>query len=110
MSREKQIEEMAVVLTAGGCKTCVGCSHNNRFQCKPIYEAELLYNADYRKQSEVREECAKEICEEIIKRFDRLLKNEPNGGTTTSAKDFLEFHLPYVINSILKGITEDAGK
>lgn len=52
MTKEKQIEEMAVVLTDGGCKTCVGCSHNNRFQCKPIYDAELLYNAGYRKQSE----------------------------------------------------------
>lgn len=52
MTKEKQIEEMAVVLTAGGCKTCVGCTHNNRFQCKPIYDAELLYNAGYRKQSE----------------------------------------------------------
>ena len=60
-------------------------------------------------KAEARKECSKEICEEIIKRFDRLLKVEPNRGTTTSAKDFLETHLPYVINSILKGITE-AGK
>ena len=52
MTKDKQIEEMALVLTDGGCKTCVGCSHNNRFQCKPIYDAELLYNAGYRKQSE----------------------------------------------------------
>ena len=52
MDKQKQIEEMAVVLTDGGCKTCVGCSHNNKFQCKPIYDAELLYNAGYRKQSE----------------------------------------------------------
>lgn len=52
MDKQKQIEEMAVVLTDGGCKTCADCSHNNKFQCKPIYEAELLYNAGYRKQSE----------------------------------------------------------
>lgn len=52
MDKQAEIEEMAVVLTDGGCKTCVGCTHNNRFQCKPIYDAELLYNAGYRKQSE----------------------------------------------------------
>ena len=50
MSREKQIEELAVVLTDGGCKTCNGCSYNDKFNCKPIYDAELLYNAGYRKQ------------------------------------------------------------
>lgn len=61
-------------------------------------------------KAEARKECAKEICEEIIKRFDYLLTYPPIGATTTSAKDFLEAHLPYVINSILKGITEDAGK
>ena len=51
MSREKQIEEMAIVLSEGGCKKC-DCDTNGRFNCKLLYDAELLYNAGYRKQSE----------------------------------------------------------
>lgn len=53
MSKEKQIEEMAIVLTEGGCTEC-NCDANGKFNCLPIYEAELLYNAGYRKQKEGR--------------------------------------------------------
>ena len=60
MDREKQIEEIAVILTDGGCTKC-NCDENGKFNCLPMYNAELLYNAGYRKQSEV----AKEIFEEI---------------------------------------------
>ena len=51
MDREKQIEEMAVILTDGGCTKC-NCDKNGKFNCLPMYNAELLYNAGYRKQSE----------------------------------------------------------
>ena len=60
MDREKQIEEIAVILTDGGCTKC-NCDENGKFNCLPMYNAELLYNAGYRKQSEV----TKEIFEEI---------------------------------------------
>ena len=50
MDREKQIEEMAVILTDGGCTKC-NCDKNGKFNCLPMYNAELLYNAGYRKRS-----------------------------------------------------------
>lgn len=52
MEREKQIEEMAVVLSVDECKDCKNCDYNNRFNCPHLYHAELLYKAGYRKQSE----------------------------------------------------------
>lgn len=64
MSREKQIEEMAVILTDGGCTEC-NCDANGKFSCLPMYEAELLYNAGYRKQSEPIS-CGHEKCGEWI--------------------------------------------
>ena len=60
MNRERQIEEMAVILTDGGCTKC-NCDENGKFNCLPMYNAGLLYNAGYRKQSEI----VKEIFEEI---------------------------------------------
>jgi hypothetical protein len=59
-TEKKVIGEMAVILTDGGCKEC-NCDDNGRFNCLAFYEAECLYNAGYRKQSEV----AREIFEEI---------------------------------------------
>ena len=51
MDREKQIEEMAVILTDGGCTKC-NCDENGKFNCLPMYSAVLLYNSGYRKQIE----------------------------------------------------------
>ena len=48
---KKQIEEMAIVLSEGDCKEC-NCDANGRFNCMLLYDAELLYNAGYRKQKE----------------------------------------------------------
>jgi Fe-S-cluster-containing dehydrogenase component len=45
MTEEKQIEEMARTF-CGGCDRCL---HGN---CRDWYNAEALYNAGYRKQSE----------------------------------------------------------
>ena len=64
--RKKQIEEMAVILTDGGCTKC-NCDENGKFNCLPMYNAELLYNAGYRKQSEVVDEFVKRLKEEPIK-------------------------------------------
>ena len=61
MDREKEIEEIAVILTDGGCTKC-NCDENGKFNCLPMYSAELLYNVGYRKQSEV----AMEIIGEIL--------------------------------------------
>ena len=66
MDREKQIGEMAVILTDGGCTKC-NCDKNGKFNCLPMYNAELLYNAGYRKQSEVVDEFVKRLKEEPIK-------------------------------------------
>ena len=52
MNRERQIEEMAVILTDGGCTKC-NCDENGKFNCLPMYNAELLYNKGYRKASYV---------------------------------------------------------
>ncbi len=64
--RKKQIEEMAVILTDGGCTKC-NCDENGKFNCLPMYNAELLYNAGYRKQSEVVDEFVKRLKETPIK-------------------------------------------
>ena len=58
MDREKQIEEIAKAM-CGGCsdnKECIHCL------CADWYKAESIYNAGYRKQSEV----AMEIIGEIL--------------------------------------------
>ena len=58
MSKDKQIEEIAKAM-CGGCpdnKECIHCL------CADWYRAEALYNAGYRKQSEV----AMEIIGEIL--------------------------------------------
>jgi hypothetical protein len=46
MSKEKQIEEMAMILCRGGCEKCI------QTLCADWYKAERLYEAGYRKQSE----------------------------------------------------------
>ena len=51
MDREKQIEEIAIVLSDGDCKKC-DCDANGKFNCILLYLAELLYNAGYRKQKQ----------------------------------------------------------
>ena len=52
MNREGQIEEIAVILTDGGCTRC-SCDENGKYNCLPMYNAELLYNEGYRKASYV---------------------------------------------------------
>ena len=56
MTEEKQIEEMAEVIIRG-CRecNCEECEHSEGVlypDCVPLFTAEALYNAGYRKQSE----------------------------------------------------------
>ena len=68
MSRNKQIEEMAKVLCEDCAKDVAPCVLNRTGRrCDAVMEqAEALYNAGYRKASEVAEEIFGEI-EELIK-------------------------------------------
>ena len=55
MSREKQIEEMAKILSedCGSCENCKALgSTDDGIDCTAYYYARQLYNAGYRKQSE----------------------------------------------------------
>ena len=56
MTKDKQIEEMAKILCKNGCKDCI------QTLCADWYKAEALYDAGYRKASDV----AREIFEDIF--------------------------------------------
>ena len=86
MDREKQIEEMATILTDGGCTKC-NCDKNGKFNCLPMYSTGLLYNAGYRKQSEVVKEIFDDIKEKLI--FNTY------GIATISNKTFCELKKKY---------------
>ena len=88
MTKEKQIEEMAKDLglafqLAGTTSFCA--------------VAEVLVNAGYRKADEV----ASEVCTEIGKRFESLLKMLPADGALTDAKTFIEAHWEFIEHSIV---------
>ena len=89
MDREKQIEEMAVILTDGSCKEC-NCDDNGRFNCLALYEAELLYKAGYRKKSEV----VKEIFEEIDNIIYNL-RDSPFYSSSDAVYEFTELKKKY---------------
>lgn len=78
--RGKKIEEIAKVM-CGGCPDNTECMH---CLCADWYKAESIYNADYRKQSEV----VKRIFEEI----DKIISKEMHRCKTMRAKseDFKE--------------------
>lgn len=78
--REKQIEAIAKAM-CGGCPDNKECMHS---LCADWYKAESIYNADYRKQSEV----AKEIFEKI----DKIISKEMHRYEAMRAKseDFKE--------------------
>jgi hypothetical protein len=48
--REKQIEEMALTLSEGGCGKECDCIEGDKFNCHLLHSASVLYNAGYRKQ------------------------------------------------------------
>jgi Zn-finger protein len=49
---KKQIEEMALTLSEGGCGNECDCIQGDKFNCHLLHSASVLYNAGYRKQSE----------------------------------------------------------
>ena len=79
---------MAVILTDGGCTKC-NCDENGKFNCLSVYNAELLYNAGYRKEDDV----AKEI-------FEKLYANIKFDGCTVSVwkNDLIEAAKEYGIS------------
>ena len=72
MSRDKQIEEMAKLLEKD-CGRCFNCDALLKtplgIACTDYYHAMQLYNAGYRKQSEVAEEIFAEIDRMCIDTF-----------------------------------------
>ena len=88
MNRERQIEEMAVILTDGGCTKC-NCDENGKFNCLPMYNAELLYNAGYRKQSEVARELFDEI-EKLVSANKKTVGCATYEETIFYIEDFIE--------------------
>lgn len=61
MNDKKQIEEMALTLSEGGCGNECDCIQGDKFNCHLLYSASVLYDAGYRKQSEVIDEFAKRL-------------------------------------------------
>ena len=73
MSRDKQIEEMAIMMGVPACQEtgCINCAVD--YNCIWRNHATLLYNAGYRKSEDVAEEIFAEIDKLISKRGDLLM-------------------------------------
>ena len=96
---DKQIEEMAKeICSEYDCVIpCQSCAYYGYENCRDVKSAEKLYTAGYRKSEEV----AREIFEEIDKRFEALLKFYPCNGEFEDAKRFVDFHWKHIRHSIL---------
>ena len=97
MDREKQIEEMCEIIASMICEVYNPlCDENKPHTCSRCYAnstkigdfAEMLYNAGYRKQSDV----AKEIFDDIK---EKLIFNT-YGIATISNKTFCELKKKYM--------------
>ena len=82
MSRDKQIEEMAKDILKCGCVgTCLECEYATLAEddcaCIDVKIAEGLYNAGYRKASDVAEEIFAKI-EKILKTAEKYLYCNPS--------------------------------
>ena len=82
MSKEKQIEEIAGVI-CGMKNGCNGCMFNSE-TCYEHKDAEEIYNAGYRKQSEV----AREIFDDI-----NAIKKEYSSGNIDGNELFVRLYL-----------------
>lgn len=114
MSKEKQIEEMEQIVS-NAIMTWV-------YEAPPIsnphFVAAAIYDAGYRKQIEgectvdvaQRAEVAREIFEEIDKRFEALLGFYPCNGEFEDAKGFVDFHWKYIKRSIMRDYDPDFEK
>ena len=90
MSRDKQIEEMAKELCDAMQKTNQGCNsicypRGMCAHCKVM--AEHLYNAGYRKSTEV--------AEEIFEEIDKLLAVDRNGNANLDVRDLAKLKNKY---------------
>ena len=81
-NREKQIEEMADILCEAKGHDC-----NGGDDCRCVKQAEALYNAGYRKASEVAEEIFAEIEEHIMLEFNEVAYAELKKKYTEIEKD-----------------------
>lgn len=103
MSKDKQIEEMAKdfdTIMQRRCFhiSCNECEFDRYDTCKATMLATtLISDYGYRKASEV----AREIFEEIDKRFEALLKFYPCNGEFEDAKRFVDFHWKHIRHSIM---------
>lgn len=76
LDKDKQIEEMAKIMCGFDdeeCEHCITCSYHNGCACEE--DAKNLYNAGYRKASDV----AREIFEEIGKilyKYDKIAERD----------------------------------
>ena len=61
MSRDKQIEEIKAIILEDCGSDCENCEFHNMGVCYDNYIANRLYNAGYRKSTEVAEEIFEEI-------------------------------------------------
>lgn len=91
-SKEKQIEEMARDLCNIDCKG-MKCNVCDAYGCEYRMQAEALYNAGYRKSTEVAEEIFGEIfalCDNAEEKLDILFTkvNDYRKGYENSVKHF----------------------
>ena len=61
MSRDKQIEELAEIISSSKCTaiTCSDCEFEGKPGCFMMHKASSIYNAGYRKTSEIFNEIEK---------------------------------------------------
>lgn len=92
MSRDKQIEEMAkAICSEYDCVIpCQSCAYYAYANCRDVKSAEKLYNAGYRKASDV----AEEIFEEI-EGFNRPPMHECEPVYIIKASEFAELKKKY---------------
>jgi hypothetical protein len=100
MSREKQIEEMAKDILKCGCVgTCLECEYATLAEddcaCIDVKIAEGLYNAGYRKASDVAEEIFAEI-EHTARAAIILLKFEKDEKLRNTKTECYEDLLGYI--------------
>lgn len=88
MTEKEQIEKMALVLSECSCGKECDCIEGDKFNCHLLYNATVLYNAGYRKQSEVVWEIFDAIKEKLI--FNSY------GIATISDKTFYELRKKYI--------------
>lgn len=106
MREQEQIEEMANYYCEY-CKKQTGekfCEHIDDKSCNIFFEAELFYNAGYRKSEEVRKETAKEILDEI----DNALHDLAMAYADKGHKDYYAV-CEYVHLKVISKITKKYG-